>query len=264
MHKNNRPQYLLSGLLKCGCCGGAYSKINAKRYGCSQARNKGESVCANKKTIKLDHIEELVLNSLQTHLMRDDLVKEFSEEYTKHMNKLQSQKDQTLNTYKAEQSKLIKQRENIIEAIKNGVAVELIKDELESISVRLKELENLLKNKKEPSLFLHPKMADRYREVIGDLRKSLNHKESRSEASEHLRALIEKIILTPVETQEDLSIDLYGDLAGILRVASKENAMKNMSLEKQLRQLAVNDNNQPEPSIELVAGARFELTTFGL
>lgn len=40
MHKNNRPRYLLSGLLKCGECGGGYSKINAERYGCSSARNK--------------------------------------------------------------------------------------------------------------------------------------------------------------------------------------------------------------------------------
>ena len=36
-----RPNYLLSGLLKCGTCGGGFSKISQSHYGCSTARNKG-------------------------------------------------------------------------------------------------------------------------------------------------------------------------------------------------------------------------------
>lgn len=36
-----RPNYLLSGLLKCGTCGGGFSKISQSHYGCSAARNKG-------------------------------------------------------------------------------------------------------------------------------------------------------------------------------------------------------------------------------
>ena len=146
MHRNNRPQYLLSGLLKCGACGGGYSKINSERYGCSQSRNKGASVCANKKTIKREVIEELVLGALKTHLMRDDLLKVFCAEYTKHFNELQSQHDQSLKAHRAQIFKLIKERENIISAIKQGVAVDLIKDDLERVSERLSELETLLES----------------------------------------------------------------------------------------------------------------------
>ena len=36
-----RPRYLFSGLMKCGCCGGGYSKISQSLFGCSTARNKG-------------------------------------------------------------------------------------------------------------------------------------------------------------------------------------------------------------------------------
>jgi|GEM_PF-5743275 len=35
-----RPKFLLSGLLKCGCCGANYILINRTRYGCSGSRNK--------------------------------------------------------------------------------------------------------------------------------------------------------------------------------------------------------------------------------
>ena len=41
--------------------------------------------------------------------------------------------------------------------------------------------------------------------------------------------------------------------------------MKNMTQnKKRLRQIAVNDKHLSEPSVELVAGAGFEPTTFGL
>ena len=265
LHRNNRPQYLLSNLLKCGECGGGYSKINSERYGCSSARNKGDSICANKKTIKRENIEGLVLNALQTHLMRDDLVEIFCKEYTRHMNTLQAQKNQQEKLVRSEHSKLVKERENLVSAIKQGVAIELIKDDLESISERLSKLEATLQNKETSKPLLHPSMAGRYRKAIGNLTASLNHQEHRSEAHIHLRSLIEKIVLTPNPEQGDLSIDLYGDLAGILTIASQENPMnKATGIKKRLRQIAANDNHLSEPSVELVAGAGFEPTTFGL
>jgi site-specific DNA recombinase len=39
-----RPAYLLSGLLKCGVCGGGFSKVSQKHYGCSNARNRGPAI----------------------------------------------------------------------------------------------------------------------------------------------------------------------------------------------------------------------------
>ena len=265
LYRNNRPQYLLSNLLKCGVCGGGYSKINSERYGCSSARNKGDSICANKKTIKREHIESLVLNALQTHLMRDDLVEVFCKEYTRHMNALQAQKNQQETLVRSEHSKLVKERENLVSAIKQGIAIALIKDDLESVSERLGKIETILQNKEISKPLLHPSMAGRYRKAIGNLTASLNHQEHRSEAHIHLRSLIEKIVLTPNPDQGDLSIDLYGDLAGILTIASQENPMdKATGIKKRLRQIAVNDNHLSEPSVELVAGAGFEPTTFGL
>ena len=36
-----RPQYLLSGLMRCGSCGASYTKYGANRFGCAAARSKG-------------------------------------------------------------------------------------------------------------------------------------------------------------------------------------------------------------------------------
>ena len=256
----NRPQYLLSGLLKCGVCGGGYAKINATHYGCSTSKNKGESVCANRKTMARDKLERTVLSALQTHLMRDDLLKIFCAEYTRHLNELRAAQNTARKSLTTEKSKLVGERENILKAIREGIAANLVKDDLERITGRLDELETLLtREESQEQPILHPAMAERYRQEVTALKASLNRADSRAEAAEHLRALMEKIVLTPVQGRKDLRIDLHGDLAGILSVAAQNGSQKRERLRK-----AVNDNF-PEPSkIVLVAGAGLEPATFGL
>jgi site-specific DNA recombinase len=77
--------------------------------------------------------------------MRDDLVKVFCEEYTRHMNELQARHEQSLTSHPSEQAKLLKERTNLVQAIKGGIAPDLIKDDLEAVSKRLKELEEFIK-----------------------------------------------------------------------------------------------------------------------
>lgn len=52
----------------------------------------------------------------------------------------------------------------------------------------------------------------------------MNTPETRAEASQHLRAMIDKIVLTPNDAGDDLTIDLIGDLAGILSVATSSDS----------------------------------------
>ena len=260
-----RPRHLLSGLLKCGECKGGFSKVNTERYGCSTARNKGESVCKNKKTIKASILEDAVLNALETHLMRDELVQVFCDEYKKHTNHLRSLQQSTLKKHETKLSKLEKERANIIQAIKDGVPADLIKDELEKISERQSELKTLIKKESgETRPELHPSMGDRYRKAIKGLRKALKDGKY-PESKEHVRALIEKIVLTPKDDHKEFSIDLHGDLAGILNIASKGDAMKKLDQKsKRPYKKTVNDNFLIGPSITVVAGKGFEPMTFGL
>jgi site-specific DNA recombinase len=56
-----RPRYLFSGLMRCGVCGGGFSKISANHFGCSMARNKGPTACTNLLTIRRDALERETL-----------------------------------------------------------------------------------------------------------------------------------------------------------------------------------------------------------
>ncbi|MCB1702304.1 MAG: zinc ribbon domain-containing protein [Halioglobus sp.] len=257
----NRPRYLLSGLLRCGVCGGGYAKINASHYGCAASKNKGESVCANRKTIKREVLESKILSALETHLMRDDLLKIFCEEYTRALNALRRAQDSALGDAKAEKEKLSKERANILKAIREGIGAALVRDDLERIAARLDALEDQIsQGSTDPRPLLHPAMARRYREEVAALRETLSRSGGQGEAAGHLRDLIEKIVLTPSPGREDLQIDLYGDLAGILSMATDKTGHQKR---ERLRN-AVNDNASEPSKIVLVAGAGFEPTTFGL
>jgi site-specific DNA recombinase len=60
-------------------------------------------------------------------------------------------------------------------------------------------------------------MADLYRQNVTTLAQALEHPETRTEASEALRAVIDAIVLTP--SQGELQIELKGNLAAMLGAA---------------------------------------------
>jgi DNA invertase Pin-like site-specific DNA recombinase len=249
--RRNRPRYLLSGLIECGECGGGYSKISATHYGCSAARNKGKSVCGNRKTIAKEKLEGAVLSALQKHLMREDLVEVFCQEYLDQLNKLRAERDRAQRSRIAEKKRLEKEADTLIQAIKDGIDTRMVKGPLKRISDRLDELEAETERdrvSKSPKPLVHPAMAKRYRQEVENLRKALENQDARTEAADHLRELIGKIVLTPEPGRDDLRIDLHGDLAGILQIASQKKARPGKTL----------DSSASGPStIALVAGVRF-------
>ena len=197
--------------------------------------------------------------------MRDELVQVFCEEYARHMNALRAAQNAALASRKTEAAKLAKEKENIIQAIKDGVPASMVKDELERVAKRQDELATLMESQDvEPRPLIHPTMSRRYRSEISALTSALTNG-GVAEAREQVRGLIEKIVLTPKDREDELSIDLHGDLAGILRIATEDKAMRDkVKIEKRLEAMAVNDNDNFEPSVQLVAGAGFEPATFGL
>ena len=115
-------------------------------------------------------------------------------------------------------------------------------------AARREELKAKVAAADEPPPLLHPGMADLYRQKVTALAEALEHPETRTEASEALRGLIDAVVLTP--NQGELRIELKGNLAAMLGAT-------------------VQTKRSPETGdlfvpIQLVAGAGFEPATFGL
>ncbi|MFY0624587.1 MAG: recombinase family protein [Pelagimonas sp.] len=207
LHARNRPTYLLSHLVKCGCCGGGFAMHNKTHLSCSTAKNKG--TCTNKLTIKREELEAKVLHALNANLMDERLVDAFCKEYTNRMNELRRDQNASRNAYIKEQHNLMREKQKIVQSICDGVPAEMIKDRAVAVNDRLKELEALLSQQPEEKVFFHPIMGERYKQEISGLMATMNTPETRVEASQHLRAMIDKVVLTPNDTGEELTMRSY-------------------------------------------------------
>lgn len=218
--KAQRPKYLLSGLVKCGVCGSGCSKKNHERYSCTAAREKRLG-CNNHLSIKQDVLEQAVINALQSHLMDPKLCEVFCKEYAAHLNKIRMERNAQLAGHQAEFERLEKRRKVMVDCMLDGMPAAGFKDEMIALLARKEELEKILNETDVEQVLIHPNMAYRYHQEVKDLVESLNDEKRRNEASELLRKLVEKIELVPDETGKELTVNLHGDLAGILAIARK-------------------------------------------
>src|SRR5262245_23091407 len=95
-----RPQYLFSGLTKCGVCGAGFIMTGRHRLGCFGARDQGR--CDNHLTIRRDEVEARVLKALQEKRLNQELFAEFCGEFTREMNRLRMERRASLSSAQRE------------------------------------------------------------------------------------------------------------------------------------------------------------------
>jgi site-specific DNA recombinase len=193
----NRPRYPFSGLTKCGVCGAGFIMGSANRLSCFGARDQG--TCSNKLTIRQDEVEARVLTALQEKLLRHGLFEEFCDEFTREMNRLRMEHRASLSSAEREFERVQGDIRRVIEAIRNGFAGPDLKAEWDALQERKTALQAKLESADEPPPLLHPGMARLYRQKVTDLARALEHPDTRTEAAEAIRGLIDAIVPTPAE-----------------------------------------------------------------
>ncbi len=215
-----RPKNLFSFLIKCGVCGGGCSMISQTHYGCSTSRNKG--TCDNRRSIRKETLEQSVLSAMQDNLMHEDLTREFVQEYTKHMNELHSSHNAAIHSYRRELESNKRKLDKMVDAIADGADLAPIKEKLIALDARQNEIKAILSSAEEEPVLFHPSISTRYHEEIKRLLELFNMPEHRTEAADLLRSLIDKIVISPKEdSATGMTVDLIGDLAGILQIATQ-------------------------------------------
>ena len=217
--------------------------VSQTHMGCSTARNKG--TCDNRRTVKRESLEALVLDGLKTHLMEPELCEVFAEEYAGHLNELRITKNASIEAARTELARIDREQEKLVDAICDGVPANKVKDRMVALEARQRELEHKLANSSEEPVLIHPNMGKVYREQVAGLAEALNGDNGRTEAADILRSLIDYIrVTTDPETGRPL-VDIIGDLAGILTLTQTS---KNAT--------PVSDDDVSQ--VKLVAGIGFE------
>ena len=207
-----RPKYLLSGLLKCGECGGNYTKISKDLFGCATARNKG--TCENRLNIRTDAIETIILDGLKDNLLAPDLYEEFAREFITETNRLRMDQSADIDAMRSELPKLEQQIDKLVMSIADGADALPLNTKIKKQHARQLELEKAISETNDPAPLLHPNLAGIYRDKVENLTSLITDPSTKTEAFDIIRSLIEEIRLTP--EKDGLTISLKGELAGIL------------------------------------------------
>ncbi len=245
--ERTRPKYLLSGLMRCGACGGSYTKISTNLFGCATARNKG--TCGNRLNMRRDILEETILDGLKGRLVDPELFKVFEREFTEEIRRLNAERSIDKSKVRSDLDRTAHQIERLVMAIANGADAQALNTKIKDMEQRQTDLRRILEEATDPEPLLHPNLAVLYREKIAGLRDALYEPDARDTAFELFRSLIERVVLTPVEGE--LRIDLHGELAGILSIC--DGSKKPASSPKRRAE-----------QIKMVAGGGFEPPTFRL
>ena len=243
-----RPKYLLSGLMKCGQCGGSYTKISQNLFGCATTRNKG--TCDNRLNIRTDAVERIILEGLRDHLMDPELFKVFAKEFITEANRLQMEQTADINVARSKLDRIDRQIDKLVMAIADGADALPLNTKIKELGATRIDLKLKLDNAPATEPLFHPNLAEVYRAKVENLSSLLDDPGCKAEAFDIIRSLIDEVRLVPKNAT--LRVELKGELAGILSLCDTTKKNPATSYEERAEQ------------IKLVAGVGFEPTTFRL
>ena len=249
--ETRRAQHLLTGKMFCTSCGGALSAVGRDYLACGAARKRG--TCSNTVGIRRSTVESAVIDALRANLMEPDDVREFVEAFTSEWNRVIAESNAGRAHDQNRLTTIQRKIDKIIEAVMDGFRTEEMKQQLEALSQEKAKLQARLSAPQAPAPALHPNLAEVYRAKVGALHDELAKSDSGNTAVlEALRDLIDRVELGPKDANGEPEIILTGALASMVRLGMGQAAAK------------LADRDLFLSSVKVVAGARFELTTFRL
>jgi DNA invertase Pin-like site-specific DNA recombinase len=211
---NRRPKTLLSGLLVCGVCGGAVAKRGNNRFGCvGHVMGKG---CSNRRTIVRDVLEARVIAGLKDRLVSPDVIAEAMRAFIEESNRLNQHRRATRDADVQRLEKARKAIAGIVAAIEDGGYSRPLMERLRALEADVEALEAQMALAPADAPDIHPNVADLYRRRVESLIDALNRLEDRDRAAQHLRAVIDKIVLTPGDKRGEVQAMLYGDFETVV------------------------------------------------
>ena len=245
--EHRRARHLFTGLLHCSSCSSPLSSAGKDYLACGMARRTG--TCENTRGIQRHRIEEAVLECLKNNLMEPALVEIFIREFHAEANKQTKALTQGITDKKHKLEKLMTRLDGLYNAIADGLRTPGLKTKIEDMEVEVVAMKSEINVAPPPAPILHPNLAELYRRKIENLHEALNTLDSRIDAAEILRTIVERIDVTPIG-RGGFEINLVGDIVNMIDLAqSPEQTKTAASVET-----AVPDAYRS--SVKVVAGAR--------
>ncbi|MES5481563.1 recombinase family protein [Bradyrhizobium sp. INPA03-11B] len=225
-HVKRRAPHLLSGLLRCGCCGSGMSvhdrdKTGKTRIRCSVVRESGS--CSNRRIIYLRDIERLVLSGMAEELKDPQLIETYVRKYNSERERLAGNAVAARERLEAKRDRIEGERQrNIDLVIKYVISEEDAKQRIAELKEeRLRVEAELAAIEEAPvPVVLHPASLDRYISTVNALAETMaghtEAKDDRGSLIENFRSLVHSVTVHPKGPREGFEIEVKGKLAALI------------------------------------------------
>ncbi len=229
LHKKRGPRRLLSGMIQCGVCGGQMTIIGEGRLGCSSHKERGS--CTNKKKIAAARVEEAVLHGIRSQMLQPELIQEFRNAFKKSLNSLPRGLKVFQDKREKQLAEIEKQIAHILDSMQVAGPLPSLVDRLQQLEKTKAEICTLKRPRTLPlrASLPNPGLVELYRQKLDNLRECLTADErTRIKATGHLRELITKIELHPLEKKGAARLKITGDMNAVVGLAAQgqKNAVK--------------------------------------
>ena len=172
LNRLHRKTHVLSGLIRCGVCGGPMAITAKGRYGCSTYRaNRG---CINSQTIPRVDVEERVLGGLKQRLFNSDMVGEFIDEFQKQLRTARKRQVEESKRSHSRLKDLDAMIEKLVDVITTGSSSQAVLDRLAVLERERAELRDQVgTTTNDADIVQLPNMGDIYKRRIGRLNDGL-------------------------------------------------------------------------------------------
>jgi DNA invertase Pin-like site-specific DNA recombinase len=167
-HLVRRPPHLLSGLLRCGVCGGGMSvhdrdKTGKTRIRCSAARESG--TCSNRRILYLINVERAVVDGMRQQLRNPRLIGIYIRTYNEERRRLARNRDRCRPRLEEDLATTEREYQRVMTGYIKGfipepeaeVQMRGLRAEIDRLTIELASGE-----KEEKAVKLHPRLIDQY------------------------------------------------------------------------------------------------------
>ncbi len=210
-------RHVLSGLLRCGVCGGNMIVTGRDHYACSNHRNKGDSVCPNSHGVRRSTLETRVIAALRKQVL-DERAAEAIVERALAQIRAADGGAARLDTLQEEEKETQTRIENLVDYIARGQQSQAVSEALrqaEACLARLRAEKEAISNRADS--FRAPSPAE-LRRRLEDFRGVLAADATLARGALH--ALVDRITILPAnDNGAEGQAKIQGDLMAALSTA---------------------------------------------
>lgn len=221
-----RKKYLLSGLVRCGDCGGKMTVAGSgarRAYYCANAKAKGAAICKGQPGLRIDKLEPFVLTGLRDDLMTPEAFERFRAGFEARLAEAEQERRQDEAQLRRAIAREQKAIDGCLRAIREDHATPSVYAMLEQSEAAKAKLETELAALESPAPVIRHDLPALYRAHIDAIAETLADPGVVHRASEILSGLIDSITIRhDPELGHNAEID--GRLLGLLGFAEGKNA----------------------------------------